>query len=328
MRSFGQNQREDEVRTHVDLFSGIGGFSLAASWAGFETVAFVEQNKFCQQVLGKHWPSVPIISDIREVTAERLTREGINVSEIKLISGGFPCQPFSNAGKRKGTDDDRYLWPEMLRVIREVQPTYIVGENVYGLVSNQGGLVLEGIYSDLASAGYEIIPPIVFPAAAVNAKHRRDRVWICAHSRHDDRSTEQGQQQEKRPEVFDRSSSQAVTLAHSDVERLQGSATGGQVQRRQAATGYGGQDGTDLRHPTSEGFPQWAGGTMEQPWPLTEFERSDGDGKEREIERNFRGVAYGVSRRVDRLRCLGNAIVPQVAYQLIKRMIEAEQCHS
>src|SRR4051812_45727132 len=114
--------------THLSLFSGIGGIDLAAQWAGFETVAFVEKDKFCQQILVKHWPEVPIYDEIK-------TFDGSVFADITLLTGGFPCQPFSQAGKRRGKEDDRYLWPEMLRVISEAKPTWVVGENVAGITN-------------------------------------------------------------------------------------------------------------------------------------------------------------------------------------------------
>lgn len=154
--------------THVDLFSGIGGFALAARWTGLETVVFCEMDKFCQKVLNKHWPEVPIIEDIK-------TFNGSRFSNVFLLTGGFPCQPFSCAGKRRGKEDDRYLWPEMLRVISEVKPRWVIGENVAGFI-NMG---LDDCISDLEGEGYEV-QAFIIPACAVNAPHRRDRVWIVA----------------------------------------------------------------------------------------------------------------------------------------------------
>ena len=158
---------------HFDLFSGIGGFALAARWAGLETVGFCENDKFCGKVLKKHWPDVPLYEDIREINGEQLKNDGITAD---IITGGFPCQPFSVAGKQRGENDDRYLWPEMLRIIREMEPTWIIGENVRGIVN----MALDEVLADLESAGYSTTA-FVIPACAVNAPHRRDRVWIVAH---------------------------------------------------------------------------------------------------------------------------------------------------
>ena len=159
---------------HFDLFSGIGGFALAARWAGLETVGFCENDKFCGKVLKKHWPDVPLYDDIREINGEQLKNDGITAD---IITGGFPCQPFSVAGKQRGENDDRYLWPEMLRIIREMEPTWIIGENVRGIVN----MALDEVLADLESAGYSTTA-FVIPACAVNAPHRRDRVWIIAHA--------------------------------------------------------------------------------------------------------------------------------------------------
>ena len=167
---------------HIDLFSGIGGFALAANWVGWDTIAFCEIDPFCQKVLKKHWPDVPIFDDIKTLTADEIKEKtGWDGSEPTIISGGFPCQPYSTAGKRKGNADDRVLWLEMFRVIREVKPAWVVAENVRGLLSIEGGMVFEQVCADLEGEGYEV-QPFIIPACAVNAPHRRDRVWIIAHA--------------------------------------------------------------------------------------------------------------------------------------------------
>ena len=158
--------------THVDLFSGIGGFALAARWTNqIQTVQFVEIDKFCQKVLNKNFSGVPIYDDIK-------TYRG-TMPDVFILTGGFPCQPFSVAGKRRGTEDNRFLWPEMLRVISESHPQWIIGENVGGFVSIGNGMVLEHCFSDLEAEGYEV-QAFIIPACAVQAPHRRDRVWIIA----------------------------------------------------------------------------------------------------------------------------------------------------
>ena len=200
----------------LDLFSGIGGFSLGLERAGMTTVAFCEIDPFCRKVLAKHWPKVPIYDDIRRLTAARLVADAalggmeeqrlseerrqmvansfgrsgvrqdarkitdgraVGAPSIDLVCSGFPCQPFSAAGKRRGTEDDRHLWPEMARVIAEVRPAWVVGENVTGLI----GLALDGVLSDLEGMGYAVWP-VVLPACAVDAPHRRDRIWIVGYS--------------------------------------------------------------------------------------------------------------------------------------------------
>ena len=155
---------------HLDLFSGIGGFALAARWAGIETVGFCEIEEFPRKVLQKNFPGIPIHNDIREL-------DGEEYAGIDIITGGFPCQPFSTCGKEKGAADPRHLWPEMFRVISEARPSWVVAENVSGLVR----LGLDVVQHDLESEGYAS-RAIMVPACAYGAKHRRDRLWIIAHS--------------------------------------------------------------------------------------------------------------------------------------------------
>ena len=159
---------------HLGLFEGIGGFSLAARWMGWKTVAWCEWNPFGQRVLRHHFPEAEGHGDITKTDFTKYA------NTIDILTGGFPCQPYSSAGKRLGKEDDRHLWPEMLRVIREVQPTWVVGENVFGIVSWSGGLVFDEVQADLEAEGYEV-QPYVLPAVSVNAPHRRDRVWFVAY---------------------------------------------------------------------------------------------------------------------------------------------------
>lgn len=161
--------------THGSLFSGIGGFDLAAEWMGWENKFHCEWNEFGQKVLHYYWPNAELFTDI---TKSDFTKYA---NKIDILTGGFPCQPYSQAGKRLGKEDDRHLWPEMLRAIREIKPSWVVGENVYGLVNWNGGLVFHEVQSDLEAEGYEVFP-VLLPAAAVNAPHRRDRIWFIAHS--------------------------------------------------------------------------------------------------------------------------------------------------
>jgi DNA (cytosine-5)-methyltransferase 1 len=160
--------------THGSLFSGIGGFDLAAEWMGWENKFHCEWNEFGQKVLKYYWPNAELFTDI---TKSDFTKYA---NKIDILTGGFPCQPYSQAGKRLGKEDDRHLWPEMLRAIREIKPSWVVGENVYGLVNWNGGLVFHEVQSDLEAEGYEVFP-VLLPAAAVNAPHRRDRIWFIAH---------------------------------------------------------------------------------------------------------------------------------------------------
>ena len=163
----------------LDLFSGIGGFSIGLERAGFKTVAFCEIDKYCKLVLQKHWKDVKIYHDVREITKRQYEEDGYELPEV--ITGGFPCQPFSVAGRQKGSGDNRYLWPQMFRVIKEFKPRWIIAENVRGIINIQHGMVFERVHTDLESQGYET-QTFIIPAAGVGAPHRRDRVWIVAHS--------------------------------------------------------------------------------------------------------------------------------------------------
>jgi DNA (cytosine-5)-methyltransferase 1 len=180
------NPEPSTILRHLDLCSGIGGFALAARMAGgIETVAFCEIDSFCRRVLAKNFPGVPIVQDIHDVTLRRLRRHGLE--RVDIVSAGFPCQPFSSAsrGRRRGRDDDRYLWPEVRRIVAEVRPTWVVCENVADI----DGLALDEVLSDLEDIDYEVAPPFEIPACAVDADHIRRRVWILGHT---DRQGESG----------------------------------------------------------------------------------------------------------------------------------------
>jgi len=161
---------------HGSLFSGIGGFDLAAEWMGWENVFHCEWNPFGQKILHHYWPNAIQYNDITK------TDFSVHRGTIDILTGGFPCQPYSMAGKRLGKEDERHLWPHMLRAIREIQPTWVVGENVLGLVNWNGGLVFDEVQTDLEAEGYEV-QPYVLSAASVNAPHRRERVWFVAYAK-------------------------------------------------------------------------------------------------------------------------------------------------
>ena len=158
---------------HGSLFSGIGGFDLASEWMGWENVFHCEWNEFGKKVLHHYWPNAESFDDITKTDFTKYA------NQIDILTGGFPCQPYSQAGKRQGKEDERHLWPQMLRAIREIKPKYIVGENVFGLLNWNGGMVFDEVHSDLEFEGYEV-QAVVIPAAAVNAPHGRDRVWFVA----------------------------------------------------------------------------------------------------------------------------------------------------
>ena len=177
---------------HIGLFEGIGGFSLAARWAGWETIAWCEWNEFGQKVLRHHFPEAEGFGDITKTDFKKYA------NRIDILTGGFPCQPYSLAGKRKGKEDERHLWPEMLRAIREIRPPYVVGENVFGLINWNGGMVFNEVQADLEAEGYEVWA-YVLPACAINAPHRRDRVWFVAYNQHNgNRRREQQQESEQK----------------------------------------------------------------------------------------------------------------------------------
>ena len=159
---------------HGSLFSGIGGFDLAAEWMGWENVFHCEWMEFPRKVLDYYWPDADSLTDITKTDFKKYA------NKIDVLTGGFPCQPYSSAGKRKGKEDERHLWPEMLRAIREIKPSYVVGENVFGLLNWNEGMVFDEVHTDLESEGYEV-QAVVIPAAAVNAPHGRDRVWFVAY---------------------------------------------------------------------------------------------------------------------------------------------------
>ena len=160
---------------HGSLFSGIGGFDLAAEWMGWTNVFHCEWNPFGQKVLQHYWPNAASYHDITK------TDFTVHNGHIDILTGGFPCQPYSQAGKRLGKADERHLWPHMLRAIREIRPTFVVGENVSGLLNWNGGMVFDEVQTELEAEGYEV-QSFVLPACAVNAPHRRDRVWIIANT--------------------------------------------------------------------------------------------------------------------------------------------------
>ena len=280
--------------THLDLFSGIGGFALAAKWNGYRTVGFCDNEPYAQAVLKKHWPEVPCHKDIREV-------RGDLYAGVTLLTGGFPCQPFSVAGKQRGKDDNRYLWPEMLRVIQEAKPTWIIGENVAGIVN----LALDQVCADLEGQGYEV-EPIIVPACAVDAPHRRDRVWIIARNVADTKHgglqgrQDNGVLQCRQAEAREQGGKQAgdvegccLLVANSEQQGRQGRIQGRENKERESFEGYAGCGGATR------------GESGEAVWPA---------------EPDVGRVAHGVPNRVAKLRGLGNAIVPQVAAEIIRNI--------
>ena len=243
-------------KTHLDLFSGIGGFALAAKWNGYRTVGFCDNEPYAQAVFKKHWPDVPCHKDIREVRGELY-------AGVTLLTGGFPCQPFSDVGRKRGQADDRYLWPEMFRVICGARPTWVLGENVAGIKN----MALDQALSDLEGKDYQV-QSFVIPACAVNAPHRRDRVWICA-----------------------------MDVAKSKSLRVGGrSSQSGKRWERMVQKEQEGCEMGSKAEGCSSSLGEWS----------------------EESESSISRILDGVSNRVDRCHALGNAIVPQVASEIIR----------
>jgi len=269
---------------HGSLFSGIGGFDLASEWMGWENVFQVEIDDYCQKVLAKNFPNVKRYGDIKEFKGE--------CGSVDILTGGFPCQPFSHAGKRKGESDDRYLWPEYLRIIREIQPTYVVGENVAGLVSMEDGKTLNGIFTDLEGEGYTV-ESFIIPACGVGAWHRRDRIWIIGYL----------------PERINGNSSRTNTNSigpYRPKEQQQGEA---ELRDKQECGAEGlGEDVSNPKPKRLQRKPKRQMGESSKPTQNGWWES----------EPNVGRVANGIPRRVDRLKGLGNAIVPQVAYEIFE----------
>ena len=288
----------------VDLFSGIGGFSLGLeSTGGFETVQFVENEPWCQKILAKNFPGVPIAGDIKEYEGRK----------TDVVTGGFPCQPFSVAGKRKGTRDDRYLWKEMLRVIKACEPRWVIGENVRNLTSIQEGMVFEQVCADLENEGYEV-QSFIIPASAVNAPHQRYRVWIVAHS---DSNRNQSDIREKISRGQDKETPNTQSTCRSEGRNTLSSASGDE------------KESESVSNPNSKGLQR----LREKNSELKESTAIKHSSEERQrtmdkewfsIEPNVGRVANGIPNRVDRLKGLGNAIVPQIAYQLGLAILKTE----
>ena len=301
----------------LDLFSGIGGFSYAGEKlvGGYETVAFCEYDKHAQKVLRKHWPDTEIIDDVRELANDADRFRGL----VDIVVGGFPCQPFSLAGVRRGDKDDRHLWPEMLRIIQAVRPTWVIGENVAGHIS----MGLDTVLSDLENQGYQA-RCFVIPAVAADAHHRRDRCWVIAHTDSEgepvsaldeqrleraedvgnaenirrgvrqDTEREGSKDQQDKPQsgIRGKSSRPDKDVPNADSQRL---------QRQPEPKGSGEKGRQQI---SNEGLP-WGAGKLWEPEPAV--------GR----------VANGIPGRVHRLKQLGNSIVPQVAARILYAIKEA-----
>ena len=307
--------------THLSLFSGIGGLDLAAEMAGFRTVGQCEWADYPTKVLEKHWPDVPRWRDIRTLTGESFY-EKTGMRTVDVISGGFPCQPFSVAGKRRGKEDDRYLWPEMLRVISELRPAWVVGENVAGIVN----MALDQVYADLENEGYSV-QSLIIPACAVDAPHRRDRCAIVAWDANrrdrdawaereveerenaepagicDDVSTEKAQP-ERRCDVLSDTDNRGRSLwRDGELPAVEETATSWADHRGRAAEYVAGEWWTAQPGLGGmvDGFSYW----LDEP--------------------TIPRIATGIPDRVNRLKCLGNAVVPQQFYPVFQAIADIER---
>ncbi len=315
---------------HIDLFSGIGGFALAADqvWDNVEHI-FCDNDKFCQAVLKKHWPESKIYGDIKQFDSDTFNKGLERRKQIKrarqprqsdrarahqkpfILTGGFPCQPFSAAGLRRGTTDGRYLWPEMLRVIRLTEPQWVIAENVGGLVTWNEGLVLETVCTDLEAAGYEV-QPFIIPAVAVGAPHRRDRIWFVANRRSQRRSDGRGDRQ--RRHILPNENGNAA----QDKPQRQG------WQRRSSPSDAAATDAPGEQHQARMGLER-------QPYQEdAEFGSTGWERNWFEVAAELCSMDDGVPARMGgttlsktqhrnaQIKAYGNAIVPQVAMEIMR----------
>ncbi|HEX6427988.1 MAG TPA: DNA cytosine methyltransferase [Niastella sp.] len=303
------------------MFNGIGGFALAAHWMNWANVMHCEIDPFCNNVMNHHFPNSYQHEDIR--TTDFTIWRG----NLDLITGGFPCQPYSTAGKRKGKDDDRHLWPQMLRAIREIQPTWILGENVRGLTNWNGGLVFDEVQSDLEAEGYEVLP-FLLPAAGVNAPHRRDRIWFIAHANSSGFGEGNMFGKNRREKEATKGAEQWKERNEKDGERDGGVIRGDDAERDVAdpgnirlerpihdGSGYEKRAGVIERRETS-------GRNSKTDWPNFPTQSPICDRND--------GVPFGLvditfSEWINgSLKSLGNAVVPQVVYQIFKAIEQYE----
>ena len=311
--------------THLSLFSGIGGLDLAAEAAGFRTVGQCEYADYPTRVLERYWPDVPRWRDIRTLTGDDFyARTGLRT--VDVVSGGFPCQPFSTAGKRRGADDDRYLWPDMLRVVADLRPAWVVGENVAGIVS----MALDTVLADLEAQGYEA-GAYILPACGVDAPHRRYRVAIVAHTYSIGSASgiADSARREKRyaEEFIDNGADVADTYGFG----LCGQRTGKCNNHRKCDGKAQKQVRWAELHeivPSCEAVPDTKSADVEGWMPIAGEEKRLAAGGWWSIEPDVGRVAHGIPARVDRLKCLGNAVVPAQFYPVfdaIYKIIQSEK---
>lgn len=300
---------------HGSLFSGIGGFDLAAEWMGWENSFHCEWNEFGQKILKYYWPKAESFTDITKTNFKKYEKK------IDIITGGFPCQPYSSAGKRRGKEDIRHLWPEMLRAIREIQPSWIVGENVRGLTNWNGGLVFDEVQADLEAEGYEVLP-FLLPACAVNAPHRRDRIWFIAYTKNNGYSRKfeqrEGMQNNKRnickckkkgwDEIrakFERCN-EIRTITNTDNNGLQ----------RRICAEQNNQQRWDKSRFVAKNFTDKNGSIPSAKWENFPTVAAICDGDDG-LSNRLDNITFSKWRK-ESIKAGGNAIVPQVAFEIFK----------
>jgi len=291
---------------HGSLFTGIGGFDLAAEWMGWENVFHCEWNEFGQKILKYYWPKAISYGDITK------TDFTIHRGDIDILTGGFPCQPYSMAGKRKGKEDERHLWPEMLRAIREIQPRWIVGENVPGIINWSRGLVFNEVQTDLETEGYKVFP-VILPAISVNAPHRRDRIWFIAYNSMPIRTSEinerEKHQQNNRKRLWDKFGTNGNLRITTN--------TNGNIGRK-GRMYKDGQEETERY--ISSCSPRYCECRTWENFPTQSPVCSRNDG----ISAGLSGITVSKHRN-ESIKAYGNAIVPQVVYQIFKAIEDYER---
>lgn len=290
---------------HGSLFSGIGGFDLAAEWMGWENIFHCEWNDFGKKILKYYWPNAISYDDITK------TDFTIHRGQIDILTGGFPCQPYSMAGKRKGKEDERHLWPQMLRAIREIQPRWIVGENVYGLVNWNGGLVFNEVQTDLETEGYEVLP-FLLPAVSVNAPHRRDRIWFVAYADNNGFNRSNGQ--------HEKLTSEGRVDALRDIEQMGGDVADAMCKRYARPTSYGIQK---MERFATQSNEKCSGCNKRNNWqhfPSVSPVCHRDDGLSSQLD----AITFSKWRQ-ESIKGGGNAVVPQVVYQIFKTIDEYDR---
>jgi DNA (cytosine-5)-methyltransferase 1 len=281
---------------HGSLFSGIGGFDLAAEWMGWTNVFHCEWNEFGQRVLKHYWPDAISYGDITK------TDFTVHRGDIDILTGGFPCQPYSMAGKRKGKEDERHLWPEMLRTIREVQPSWVVGENVPGIINWSRGLVFHEVQTELEAEGYEVFP-VILPACGINAPHKRERTWFMAYS---SGSRGAGVSTDEADRLYrDNIRTNSKILQNDTNSNCQG------LQGEQKERNINKSKQESNKQFTRFLLPGWDNFPTQSPI----YRRNDG------IPDNLVGITFPKWRN-ESIKAMGNAIVPQVALQIFKAIEE------